>query len=640
MSYYPLRDSSNMRFPIAVAKCGVRSALRSFLRHADVSFVAILAVSEVGDLPFYEQAAGELLEAGKTTDMFGDDLVLVTSIVDFDTMEAKPNVFHKFRNATRIVLFVPSLDDLPQKLKVIADHVVTIAPPTVDHHLAAARSIGLSGMTTNHAEFLAGLPLATIRLAFHKGRPLLSSIRRLKRQAADKKPADTAQTSKPALTLEDMHGYGHAKDWGLQLAQDIDAWRRGVITWEDVDRGALIYGPPGCGKTVFAKALAGSCSVELVVASAGRWQAKGHLGDYLKAMRSSFDEAKRKSPSILFIDEFDSMGSRAQAIDTDNHDYKRQAINALLECLDPSEGREGVIVIGATNDPNAIDPALLRSGRLETIIEIPLPDDLARVAILRQHLRGHEIEGDLTAFASASRGWTGADIEKLARDARRLCRRRGVPMSETALMSVLPARRALSVTEMRRMAVHEAGHALLCVLLSTDILSYVYIERDIAKHAASNVLGHACLIPCDPVVRTIDLYHDRMAMLLGGIAAETVVFGSHADGAGGGATSDLALASDQATMLERYFGLGDSLSVELGKGQRPLEDLRARDGELRRLVEARLRTQFERARSILTDHRTQLDDLAHLLVTKGRVEGDDVREMVRPVTSDPASVVH
>lgn len=638
MTYSPTRTSSSMMLPVAVAKCGIRSALRTFLRHSDVSFAAIVALPDIDAFPFYESAAGELLDTGQFVDPFGENHVLVTTVRDFGTLDTTPNVFHRFKNATRIVIFVPSLDNLPQKLAVIADHVFTIKQPSDKHYLAAARSIGLAGMTNNHSEFLAGQSLEAIRCAFRKGRPLLASIRRLKRQVDDKLPVETVDTPKPDLTLEDMHGYGHAKDWGLQLALDINAWQRGVITWEDVDRGALIFGPPGCGKTVFAKALAGSCGVEFVVASAARWQAKGHLGDYLKAMRSSFDEAKRKSPSILFIDEFDSMGSRDRAIDDDNHDYKRQTINGLLECLDPSEGREGVIVVGATNDPKAIDPALLRSGRLETIIEIPLPDDLARVAILRQHLRGHEIEGDMAAFAKASRGWTGADIEKVARDARRMARRCGTVLSERTLMAIMPARRVLSATELRRMAVHEAGHALLCVLLSTDILSYVYIERDIAKHAASNVLGHACLIPCDPVVRTIDLYHDRIAMLLGGIAAETVVFGNHTDGAGGGSSSDLALASDQATMLERYFGLGDSLSVDLGKGQRPLENLRAGDGELRRLVEARLRTQFERATSILTDHRPQLQLLVDLLMVNGRVEGDEVRALMKSVTSDPASV--
>jgi cell division protease FtsH len=285
-------------------------------------------------------------------------------------------------------------------------------------------------MTRTHAEFLAEQPLESIKLAFRKGRPLINSIRRLKRQAVLEAEATVVPPSKPTVTLNDMHGYGLAKDWGLRLAEDISAWQQGVIAWEDVDRGALIYGPPGCGKTTYAQALADTCGVELVIASAGRWQARGHLGDFLKAMRASFAEATKKAPSILFIDEFDSMGSREIASDGDNHDYKRQAINGLLECLDPVEGREGVVVIGATNDPKAIDPALLRPGRLEITIQIPLPDDIARVGILKQHLAGHEIAGDLAEFVASSRGWSGADIMKVARDVRRLARVRGVPLTE------------------------------------------------------------------------------------------------------------------------------------------------------------------------------------------------------------------
>jgi SpoVK/Ycf46/Vps4 family AAA+-type ATPase len=638
MTYYPTRISSSMMLPVAVAKCGVRSALRTFLRHSDVSFVAIVAVPDGEAFPYYEHAAGELLEAGKSTDVSGEDPVLVTSVLDFGDLDARPNVLHKFRNATRIVVFVPSLDNLPWKLRVIADHVFSIGPPSAEHYRAAAHSIRLAGLTQNQAEFLACQPFDAIRLAFRKGRPLLTSMRRLKREAVEKPPANTAPKLKPAMTLEDMHGYGEAKNWGVQLAQDIDGWRQSLITWDDVDRGALLYGPPGCGKTIFAKGLAGSCGVELVVASAARWQAKGHLGDYLKAMRSSFDEARRKSPAILFIDEFDSIGSRESATGSDHHDYKRQAINALLECLDPSEGREGVVVVGATNDLDAIDPALLRAGRLEVTIEIPLPDDMARTAILRQHLRGHKIDGDLASFVSASRGWSGADIEKLARDARRLSRRYDVPMSENALMTVLPARRALSATEMRRMAVHEAGHALVCVLLSAAHLTHVYIEDHVSENGAHQVLGKACFTPQEDVVRTIEFYLDRIAMLLGGIAAETVVYGGHCDGAGGAANSDLALASDIATMIERHFGLGESLLVDLGKGRRPLEGLRARDVELRRLVDVRLKAQFERVTSILCGYRAELEHLVELLVTKGRVEGDEVRAVVHPLSRITASV--
>lgn len=159
------------------------------------------------------------------------------------------------------------------------------------------------------------------------------------------------------------------------------------------------------------------------MASAAQWQAKGHLGDLLKAMRKLFADAAKSRPSIVFLNEFDSFGSRSVAEESSNSDYKRQVINGLLECLTPSEGREGIIVVGATNNPDAVDPALLRPGRLERVIAIPLSDLEARIAIMGRH---HGVcEGiDLSVAMSQTRGWTGADLMKLARDAKRISRRR------------------------------------------------------------------------------------------------------------------------------------------------------------------------------------------------------------------------
>jgi SpoVK/Ycf46/Vps4 family AAA+-type ATPase len=631
MSHVSMPISKSLMLPVTVAMCGLRSVLRPFVRRPDTSFVAILALREWDALPYYKTAARELLSIKSSRMAEWENSQVVTTIEDFEHMRFKLEVFDLVRAATQVVVFVPNLDDVPLKIRTLADFFGVINPPTVGHYLAAARALDIADMTKAHAEFLAEQPLESIKLAFRKGRPLINSIRRLKRQATLEAEATVAPPAKPTVTLNDMHGYGIAKDWGLRLAEDILAWQQGVIAWEDVDRGALIYGPPGCGKTTYAQALADTCGVELVIASAGRWQARGHLGDFLKAMRASFAEATKKAPSILFIDEFDSMGSREIASDGDNHDYKRQAINGLLECLDPVEGREGVVVIGATNDPKAIDPALLRPGRLEITIQIPLPDDIARVGILKQHLAVHEIAGDLAEFVASSRGWSGADIMKVARDVRRLARVRGVPLTERLLMEVMPARRALSALELRRMAVHEAGHAILCVLLSSDVLHHVYIEQSITQNGGRGLLGAAACSPIDDVIKTVESYEDRIAMMLGGIAAETLVFGNHSDGAGGVARSDLAIASDLATKIERHFGFGESLLVDIGNGARPLESLRARDAGLRDRVDERLKDQFDRATSILAKHRPNLECLVDWLMTRGRVEGDEVRALLKPV---------
>ena len=281
--------------PVAVAICGLRSALRPFLRRPETSFVAILAVNEQDAIPYYKTAAQELLSIKSSRMAEWENTQVVTTIDDFEHLRFKLDVFDLVRAATQVVIFVPNLEDVPPKIRTLADYFGMIDRPKVDHYLAAAKALDIADMTKAHAEFLADQPLEAIKFAFRKGRPLINSIRRLKKQVMLEAEANVVAPSRPTVTLNQMHGYGIAKDWGLRLAEDLAAWQQGVIVWEDVDRGALIYGPPGCGKTTYAQALADTCGVDLVVASAGRWQARGHLGDFLKAMRASFTEASAKA---------------------------------------------------------------------------------------------------------------------------------------------------------------------------------------------------------------------------------------------------------------------------------------------------------------------------------------------------------
>jgi cell division protease FtsH len=516
-----------------------------------------------------------------------------------------------------------------------------IASPTPEDFLAAARTKDLKGITAADALFLCSQAFTNIDLAFRKGRPPRSAIRRLIADAAERKleepspqPETKVPAEKPKMALHAIEGYGEVKDWGIQLAADMEDWRQGKIQWSDLDSGALISGPPGSGKTTFASALAESCGMYLVVASAARWQAKGHLGDYLKAMRAAFDLARKKAPCILFLDEFDSFGDRDTSGDDENRDYKTQAINGLLECLDGADGKEGVLVVGATNNPKAIDPALLRPGRLEVHLQIPLPDGPARIAILKQHLEASDIHGDLEFFTSVSRGWTGAMIQKVAKSARRLARRSAAPIDADMIAASLPRLREISGLELRSSAGHEAGHALIGVLLKPYFLEEVYVERHVTDMGTRQSLGQAVFTEIQGMVGTAKSHLDRITMLLGGIAAEHVLFGEYADGAGGEVNSDLALATDHATRLHRHMGLGETLSMDLGKGTRPFEELRKGDPLLREQVERTLRQQFDRAVELLRKHLGKLNRLTDLLIAQGHVDGDAVRAMVGENSND------
>lgn len=202
----------------------------------------------------------------------------------------------------------------------------------------------------------------------------------------------SSTTTDRLLLVEEVAGYGEAKAWAMELGQDLALWREGQLGWAEMSTRLLLSGPPGTGKTTFAKALCNTLQVPLLATSVAQWLEPGYLGDVLKLMSNAFATARQHAPSILFIDEFDNIGSRGSS---DRYqDYWESLINRLLELLDGTGRSEGVVVIAATNRPEKIDPALLRSGRLERHVIIPKPDTEALAGILAHHL-GRDLEGVL-----------------------------------------------------------------------------------------------------------------------------------------------------------------------------------------------------------------------------------------------------
>ncbi|MEE2862358.1 MAG: AAA family ATPase [Paracoccus sp. (in: a-proteobacteria)] len=237
----------------------------------------------------------------------------------------------------------------------------------------------------------------------------------------------------------------------------------------------LIVGPPGCGKTELARAMARELGIHLESGSYARWQANGHLGDMLKAMRASFATASSQAPSILFIDELDAFGSRTGRRSTQNQSYDTKVITGLLEQLDGIDGREGVTIIAACNHPDAIDPAILRAGRFDARVEIRLPDAEALAIILRQHLGSDVDDADLAALGHLTLGQSGADSAAAVRAARRVARRQKRLMSvQDRRNALVPNHLALPVAMRRRAAIHKAGHAVVMTALG---LGHVKILR-------------------------------------------------------------------------------------------------------------------------------------------------------------------
>lgn len=218
---------------------------------------------------------------------------------------------------------------------------------------------------------------------------------------------ELAKTSEPqkqtsVALVETLSGYGSARAWALDLKADLALWRDAKLSWDEMSTKLLLSGPPGTGKTTYAKALCNTLQVPLLVTSVAHWLEPGYLGDVLKRMSAAFELAASKAPAILFIDELDNIGSRNAGGGRPYDDYWVSLINRLLQLLDGATKTEGVVVVAATNLPEKIDPALLRSGRLETHVRIPLPDLGTLVGILGHHL-GTDLSDVISSAPGASR---------------------------------------------------------------------------------------------------------------------------------------------------------------------------------------------------------------------------------------------
>ncbi len=396
--------------------------------------------------------------------------------------------------------------------------------------------------------------------------------------------------------LEDLFGYGTAKDWGLRLVAALDEYRAGRLAWGDVDGGALLVGHPGTGKTLFASALAQSAGLAFFPTSYSAWQGtgEGHLGTVMKEMRRIFSEAAASAPALIFIDEVDTLQARGTTSRYD--DWWRSITNGLLECLDGTGRREGVVVLAACNDAANLDPALTRSGRLDRTFHVTLPGEEDLAEIFRHHLPSLS-EADVQPVATFLAGIaSGADAARIARDARSVARTAGREIAAGDLLAVAIPPDTRPQDLRRRIAVHEAGHAVM--LLSQGIVPACLSIVDASG-------GKVAYERSDGEGLPENLYQ-RLLVHLAGRAAEDIVFGSVSLGAGGPDASDLGKATRLLATIEGRLGLGSRLSVTETVDEA--------------LIEARLRTAYADAVMRLLEHRKAILDLAAIAL-RDRIVG-------------------
>ncbi|NOJ44499.1 ATP-dependent zinc metalloprotease FtsH [Bradyrhizobium australiense] len=465
--------------------------------------------------------------------------------------------------------------------------------------------------------------------------------------AIGKSKAKIYVESNTGVTFADVAGVDEAKD---ELREVVDFLKNPTDYGRlggRMPKGVLLVGPPGTGKTLLAKAVAGEAKVPFFSISGSEF-VEMFVGVGAARVRDLFQQAHQKAPAIIFIDELDALG-RARGIGpfAGGHDEKEQTLNQLLVELDGFDSRSGLVILAATNRPEILDPALLRAGRFDRQVLVDRPDKKGRTEILKVHMKKVQLDSsvDPVAVAALTPGFTGADLANLVNEAALLATRRGasaVAMTdfnnavERMVAGLEKRNRLLNPKEREIVAYHEMGHALIA--LSLPGVDPVHKVSIIPRGVGA--LGYTIQRPIeDRFLMTKEELENKMAVLLGGRAAELIVF-SHLST---GAADDLRRVTDIARSMVTRYGMSEKLgSVAyerdpgnfLAGADRPFptrerdyadETAAAVDEEVRAIVDR----VFERAQGILKARRAILDRAAKKLLEKETLEQSDLEALIR-----------
>ena len=496
--------------------------------------------------------------------------------------------------------------------------------------------------------------LAVLLMAFisRQARGQMSGIMSIGRSKARLFSSD-----RPTTTFQDVAGYNGVKQ---EISEVVDFLRtpgRFRDIGAKIPKGVLLVGPPGTGKTLLARAVAGEAGVPFLSVSGSDFM-EMFVGVGASRVRDLFQTARKQAPAIIFVDEIDSIGRKRGAGLGGGHDEREQTLNQMLNEMDGFDPAEGVVMMAATNRPDILDPALLRPGRFDRQIVVPLPDLEERKPILRVHCRDKRIgpDVDLEVVARGTPGMSGADLANLVNEAALHAVRRGSQVIEMqdfdaardrVLMGQQRESTVLSDSEKERVAFHEAGHAVLSYVLpfADPLLKVSIIPTGMA-------LGVTQQIPLEERhIYRREYIEDSLAVRMGGRVAELIVYGDLSTGA----SDDLQRNTELARKMVREWGMSAEVGPMAWGSQGMVflgEDLmHSRDysEDMSRLVDQEvskiLRAQEARAREVLEEHRNGLEALARELLRKETVDGQEVARIIdeaygRPVHGEQPNGAH
>ena len=459
--------------------------------------------------------------------------------------------------------------------------------------------------------------------------------------------ARTQPSNGPKITFADVAGAEEEKEEMSEIVDFMKNPRKYQELGAKIPRGVLLLGPPGTGKTLLAKAVAGEANVPFFSISGSDF-VEMFVGVGASRVRDLFDQAKKHTPSIIFIDEIDAVGRQRGTGLGGGHDEREQTLNQLLVEMDGFTDNQGVIVIAATNRRDILDPALLRPGRFDRQITVGYPDIKGREAILRVHTKNKKLAPDisLATIAKGTAGFTGADLANLVNEAALLAARNNrkaitQPDIEEATIKVVagPEKKSkvVSEEEKRLTAFHEAGHAVCTFHCKTQdpVHQVSIIPRSMAGGYTMSLPEH------DRSFRSKTQMEEEIIVLLGGRVAEKIVL----DEISTGASNDIERATDLARSMITRYGFSEKLGpivyghdnseVFLGRdysqGRNYSENVAAEiDGEIRELID----TSYENAKQILLNHRDQLDKVAHYLMEHEKIDGEDFYKLMNGESLD------